>query len=138
MVFEKTITVFWRPDHCHQWFSMVFYLATIALLSMVFDGYGPLVKRCDGFDGSLWSSPDRLPLDKIYLPYKAARSAGIGKLDSSIAKDLIGSQDPKHTLFCREIAFASIYALFRDTFPSFDSNSNRFATAAESLEHICF
>ena len=22
---------------------------------MVFDGFGPLVKRCDGFDGSLWS-----------------------------------------------------------------------------------
>ena len=22
---------------------------------MVFDGSGPLVKRCDGFDGSLWS-----------------------------------------------------------------------------------
>ena len=25
-------------------------------LSMVFDGSGPLVKRCDGFDGSLWSN----------------------------------------------------------------------------------
>ena len=25
-------------------------------LSMVFDGSGPLVKRCDGFDGSLWST----------------------------------------------------------------------------------
>ena len=23
---------------------------------MVFDGTGPLVKRCDGFDGSLWSN----------------------------------------------------------------------------------
>ena len=23
---------------------------------MVFDGSGPLVKRCDGFDGSLWSN----------------------------------------------------------------------------------
>ena len=31
-------------------FSMVFYFATIT-----FDGSGPLVKRCDGFDGSLWS-----------------------------------------------------------------------------------
>ena len=27
-------------------------------LSMVFDGFGPLVKRCDGFDGSLWSNGD--------------------------------------------------------------------------------
>ena len=42
---------------------------------------------------------------------RVAQSAGIGELDSSIAKDLIDSQDPKHTLFCREIAFASIYAL---------------------------
>ena len=24
---------------------------------MVFDGFIPLVKRCDGFDGSLWSNP---------------------------------------------------------------------------------
>ena len=28
----------------------------LPLLSMVFDGSGPLVKRCDGFDGSLWST----------------------------------------------------------------------------------
>ena len=43
-----------------------------------------------------------------------AQSAGIGELDSSIAKDLIDSKDPKHTQFCREIAFVAIYALFRD------------------------
>ena len=43
-----------------------------------------------------------------------AQSAGIGELDSSIAKDLIDSEDPKHTQFCREIAFVVIYALFRD------------------------
>ena len=43
-----------------------------------------------------------------------AQSAGIGGLDPSIAKDLIDSEDPKHTLFCREIAFVAIYALFRD------------------------
>ena len=37
-----------------QWF-----LILIQSLSMVFDGSGPLVKRCDGFDGSLWSKePD--------------------------------------------------------------------------------
>ena len=34
-----------------QWF-----LVLLPSLSMVFDGFGPLVKRCDGFDGSLWSS----------------------------------------------------------------------------------
>ena len=43
-----------------------------------------------------------------------AQSAGIGELDSSIAKDLIDSEDPKHTQFCREITFVAIYALFRD------------------------
>ena len=32
---------------------------------------------------------------------------------SSIAKDLIDSEDPKHTLFCRETAFVAIYALFK-------------------------
>ena len=57
---------FWG-DH-HHWFflavwplpSMVFQWVFIFLpsLSMVFDGYGPLVKRCNGFDGSLWSTCD--------------------------------------------------------------------------------
>ena len=32
---------------------------------------------------------------------------------SSIAKDLIDSEDPKHTLFCRETASVAIYALFK-------------------------
>ena len=36
-------------------------------------------------------------------PARAAKSAGIGELDSSIAKDLIDSEDPKHTLFCRDL-----------------------------------
>ena len=45
---------------------------------------------------------------------RVAQSAGIGELDSSIAKDLIDSEDPKHTQFCREITFVAIYALFRD------------------------
>ena len=46
--------------------------------------------------------------------YRVAQSAGIGGLDPSIAKDLIDSEDPKHTMFCREIAFVAIYALLRD------------------------
>jgi len=45
---------FGRSDHCHQWFYDGF-LMLLPSLSMVFDGSGPLVKRCDGFDGSLWS-----------------------------------------------------------------------------------
>ena len=34
---------------------------------------------------------------------RVAQSAGIGGLDPSIAKDLIDSEDPKHTLFCRDL-----------------------------------
>ena len=40
---------------------------------------------------------------------------GIWDWQSTIVKDLNDSQDPKHTLFCREIVFVSIYALFSDT-----------------------
>ena len=29
------------------------------------------------------------------------------------AKDLIDSEDPKHTQFCRKAAFVAIYALFQ-------------------------
>ena len=43
---------------------------------------------------------------------RVAQSAGIGGLYPSIAKDLIDSEDPKHTLFCREIAFAFYHFLF--------------------------
>ena len=52
------LNVFGRSDHCHQWFYDGF-LMLLPSLSMVFDGSGPLVKRCDGFDGSLWSSWDK-------------------------------------------------------------------------------
>ena len=50
------LNVFWQSDHCHQWFFQWFLILLLSL-SMVFDGFGPLVKRCDGFNGSLWSSP---------------------------------------------------------------------------------
>ena len=65
------------------------------------------------------------------IHYRVAQSAGIGGLDPSIAKDLIDSEDPKHMLFCREIAFFSIYVLFRDDISFFD-NSNRSVIATES------
>ncbi len=47
------LNVFWQSDHCHQWFFDGF-LIFLPSLSMVFDGSGPLVQRCDGFDGSSW------------------------------------------------------------------------------------
>ena len=37
---------------------------------------------------------------------------GIWDWQSTIVKDLNNSQDPKHTLFCSEIVFVAIYALF--------------------------
>ena len=66
-----------------------------------------------------------------------AQSAGIGGLDPSIAKDLIDSEDPKHTLFCREIALVVIYSFLGMIVPSFD-NSNRSVIATESFEHIFY
>ena len=39
---------------------------------------------------------------------------GIWDWQSTIFKDLNDSQDPKHALFCREIVFVAIYALFSD------------------------
>ena len=41
------------------------------------------------------------------------QGAGTEEPGSSIAKDLIDSEDPKHTLFCRETAFVAIQALFK-------------------------
>ena len=48
------LTDFQPPDHCFQWFFDG--LGVIQpLVSMVFNGHGPLVQRCDGFDGSFTS-----------------------------------------------------------------------------------
>ena len=58
-----------------------------------------------------------LPISIIIIT-RAAKSTGIWGLDPSIAKDLIDSEDPKHMLFCREIAFVAIYALFMDNISS--------------------
>jgi len=59
MVFEETITIEYFSA---VWplLSMVFqwFLILLPSLSMVFDGSVPLIKRCDGFDGSLWSNLD--------------------------------------------------------------------------------
>ena len=45
--------------------------------------------------------------------YACIQGARTDEPGSSIAKDLIDSEDPKHTLFCRETAFVAIYALFQ-------------------------
>ena len=57
MVFGATITIecflaVWPlPSMVVQWF-----LVLLPSISTVFDGFGPFVKRCDGFDRSLWSN----------------------------------------------------------------------------------
>ena len=43
---------------------------------------------------------------------RVALSARTDEPGSSIVKDLIDSEEPKHTLFCRETAFVATYALF--------------------------
>ena len=57
MVFEETITIEYFLGGLTiaiNGFTMVFDVATIAFNGL--DGSVPLVKRCDGFDGSLWSN----------------------------------------------------------------------------------
>ena len=44
---------------------------------------------------------------------------GIWDCQSTIVKDLNDSQDPKHTLFCRENPFVAICALFRQQMSPF-------------------
>ena len=45
------LTDFQPPDHCFQWFFDGFRVIQ-PLVSMVFNGHGPSVQQCDGFDGS--------------------------------------------------------------------------------------
>ena len=82
---------------------------------------------------ALWPSPGSTS-GSNRQPLKQVISSGIGELESSIAKDLSDSKDPKHTLFFREKTHLSVFTRFlRDNIFIL---SNRFATAAESLEHI--
>ena len=41
--------------------------------------------------------------EAINTESRVAQSVGIGGLDPSIAKELIDSVDPKHTLVCRDL-----------------------------------
>ena len=69
------MNVFGRSDHCHQWFYDGF-LMLLPSLSMVFDGSGPLVKRCDGFDGSLWSKVNNGLVPDAGVHYEDALRVG--------------------------------------------------------------
>ena len=48
------LTDFQPPDHCFQWVFNGFGVNQ-PLISIVFDGHGPLDQRYDGFNGSFTS-----------------------------------------------------------------------------------
>ena len=56
--------------------------------------------------------------------------------EESVGNPFIDSQDPEYMLFCREITFFAIYSFLLVIFSAIHSNSNRFATDIESLEHF--
>ena len=76
---------FGQSDHCHQWFYDGF-LMLLPSLSMVFDGSGPLAKRCDGFDGSLWSKRQQEQIPVVFWaglprwerPTEGGKEKGVG------------------------------------------------------------
>ena len=55
-------------------------------------------------------------------------------------KDLVDSEDPEHTLFCREAAFVAIYVLFQEQYshPLMEVQISYmlYIATAQSLEHI--
>ena len=60
---------------------------------------------------------------------------GIWDWQSTIVEDLNDSRDPKYTLFCRENAFAVIYALF---FRQQMSNFYQFRGGVAESDIVCF
>ena len=60
------LNVFWYADHWQRWFFNGFGVVQ-PLVSMVFDGQGPLVKRWNGFNGSNRSSCHRISVEPTML-----------------------------------------------------------------------
>ena len=72
----------------------------------------------------------------VPLQYWGGKKCASRRGGSLIAKDLIDSEDPNHTLFCRETTFVMFYALFQgELFPYFDGSSNVFATFIEQKSY---
>ena len=80
------------------------------------------------------SKSSKSPFLKIDLSSRVARSVGIGELDSSIAKDLIDNEDPKHTLFCCKIASAGK----RHNFPRGMNSGNNFPQNTRESKFVAF
>ena len=60
------LNVFWYADHWQRWFFNGFGVVQ-PLVSMVFDGQGPLVKRWNGFNGSNRSTAARRSCSSLQL-----------------------------------------------------------------------
>ena len=52
-------------------------------------------------------------LQQIYVMFHVFRARQGGIKCANRRTGFIDSEDPKHTLFCRETAFVAIYALFQ-------------------------
>ena len=61
LVKPSPLNVFWCSDHWHQWFFNGFWVV-LPLVSMVFNGQGPLVERWNGFNRTPHSIHDALLL----------------------------------------------------------------------------
>ena len=61
-------------------------------LSMVFDGSRPLIKRCDGFDGSLWSTWDEEFTEKSVAHWSEAKLKGSEKKNKNSNNEAAASE----------------------------------------------
>ena len=60
------LNVFWYSGHCQRWFFNGFWVAQ-PLVSMVYNGQGPLVKRWNGSNGSNRSTSSIQKLPSCFL-----------------------------------------------------------------------
>ena len=72
---------FQPQDHCFQWVFDGFGVIQ-PLVSMVFNGHGPLVQRCDGFNISLTSGCGSLSLEVKFVFQKSTFSTFLSSSSS--------------------------------------------------------
>ena len=85
------------------------FLMLLPSLSMVFDGSGPLVKRCNGFDGSLWSNLQRRMV--VYLIQSGMR---LRRWGGGLALQKIAERSevcPEEAKFCFNALFKELLFL---------------------------
>ena len=82
---------FQSPDHRFQWFfNGLGVIQPLAL--MIFIGHGPLVQRCDGFDGSLTSIPGHIYQSSVFhFQSWFLSKLNVDNMDSSWVKYFLAS-----------------------------------------------